>query len=766
MRAGDDVHVVCGHTRWTAAATEVVRQWWGRDPGFTLVDAAASRRLGTLFVPGRAGPPRSSPATRATSSRTSRRTRSSRGAYLTAPVEVEHWSFLAFPQRLEAAARGLPADDHPLDRGLVDGGQRRRSPWSTRRSVRSACSQPHAPDVALVHARGRRPGRQRRLPPAAARGRLGRAGRPARRDRDRRADRRRHPAVGPSRAAARPPGARRCRVPDGRAPRWAVRPLHAGRAATARTSSSGPRCATPAARDDFDEWIRDWVLDVDRPRRLPRRGSEPNGRPRCGPGRPRLVAGRRGRPSARPRRAGERVGARGRVRGARTWPSGSPPSGPTPCSPGPAWPTWRPGWACGRPGRGARLRADRRARPLGLRADAGRPVRVQPPRLPVGDDAADSSEILGMVMPGPGHHVRWPASAAPSSTATATSTPPRSPVGRSSSGCGGGNDVASVADEVVVVTPSRRSGPSRRCRYVTSPGAAVSHLVTDLGTFEKRDGRFVLTAVAGADAVSWPASTRATSSAGGTGRRRRVVELEPPTADEVEALRRWDPRGLLPQGLMGRSPAARRFEVAPLGAAGAHPGRGTGSPGPRRLTSSRAAPAGGPAPRGAVMAAQPAVRRQPVERREPGGRAVHHGHRHDAVERHHRARARPSSSYRPGSAASRCPRPGRASSCTAAIAACSWYGPIGAAASVVGDELAPSAIERRVPPRRGPARRAAPAAVAGRCAPAGGRRSAASAPAGRRPRRRRAAARAAAGSAGSPRRSARRGAGRLPEVAV
>ena len=30
-------------------------------------------------------------------------------AYLSGAVEVEHWSFLAFSQRLEAAAKGLPA---------------------------------------------------------------------------------------------------------------------------------------------------------------------------------------------------------------------------------------------------------------------------------------------------------------------------------------------------------------------------------------------------------------------------------------------------------------------------------------------------------------------------------------------------------------------------------------------------------------------------------------------------------------------------------
>ncbi len=36
VAAGDAIHVVCSHTRWTAAINEVVRQWWGREPGFEL----------------------------------------------------------------------------------------------------------------------------------------------------------------------------------------------------------------------------------------------------------------------------------------------------------------------------------------------------------------------------------------------------------------------------------------------------------------------------------------------------------------------------------------------------------------------------------------------------------------------------------------------------------------------------------------------------------------------------------------------------------
>src|SRR3954453_2493593 len=107
VRAGDVLHPVVGHTRWSAATREVVRQWWGRDPQFTLVMLSLSS-LGSLFfrgglvtkvVTGYSGDvfPNFTPNPWFSK------------AYLAGEVEVEHWSFLAFLQRLEAAARGLPA---------------------------------------------------------------------------------------------------------------------------------------------------------------------------------------------------------------------------------------------------------------------------------------------------------------------------------------------------------------------------------------------------------------------------------------------------------------------------------------------------------------------------------------------------------------------------------------------------------------------------------------------------------------------------------
>ncbi|HTK16269.1 MAG TPA: CoA-transferase, partial [Acidimicrobiia bacterium] len=107
VRAGDVLHPVVGHARWTAATREVVRQWWGRDPQFTLVMLSLSS-LGALFfrgglvnkvITGYSGDtfPNFTPNPIFA------------GAYERGEVEVEHWSFLAFVQRLEAGARGLPA---------------------------------------------------------------------------------------------------------------------------------------------------------------------------------------------------------------------------------------------------------------------------------------------------------------------------------------------------------------------------------------------------------------------------------------------------------------------------------------------------------------------------------------------------------------------------------------------------------------------------------------------------------------------------------
>lgn len=116
--------------------------------------------------------------------------------------------------------------------------------------------------------------------------------------------------------------------------------------------------------------------------------------------------------------------------------------------------------------------------------------------------------------------------------------------GRFLVGSGGANDIASAARDVVAVTQQSRHRLVESLPYVTSPGQNLSTLVTDLGVFEKRDGRLVLTRyhlVAGQDAQAavekirsrcgWPLVVAADLQAS------RV-----PAAMDLLRLRLFDPR--------------------------------------------------------------------------------------------------------------------------------------------------------------------------------------------------------------------------------
>jgi len=109
-------------------------------------------------------------------------------------------------------------------------------------------------------------------------------------------------------------------------------------------------------------------------------------------------------------------------------------------------------------------------------------------------------------------------------------------------GSGGGNDVASTAAENVIVATLTPQRTVAACSYVTSPGTRVSALVTDLGTFEKREpgGELELTALAPGATVGEIRELCGWELAVAPG---ELPVLAPPTDAEVHALRRWDPRG-------------------------------------------------------------------------------------------------------------------------------------------------------------------------------------------------------------------------------
>ncbi len=149
VQPGDTVQVMLGHSRWTAAARELARQFWGSDPGFTLVMTSLGA-LGALFF--RGGLVRKVvTAYSGNSFPTYTPNRVFREAYESGEVEVEHWSILTLSQRMEAAARGLPA---AVTGSLVGSSMAENDAFAVIESPFGPLGvlEPLAPDVALVHA--------------------------------------------------------------------------------------------------------------------------------------------------------------------------------------------------------------------------------------------------------------------------------------------------------------------------------------------------------------------------------------------------------------------------------------------------------------------------------------------------------------------------------------------------------------------------------------------------------------------------------------
>ncbi len=149
VRAGDTILVMMGHSRWTAAAREVARQFWGTEPGFTLVMTSLGA-LGAAFFHG--GLVRKViTAYSGNSFPTYTPNPIFRRAYESGHVEVEHWSILTLSQRLEAAARGLPA---AVTGSLVGSSMAENDAFTVVDSPFGPLGllEPLVPDVALVHA--------------------------------------------------------------------------------------------------------------------------------------------------------------------------------------------------------------------------------------------------------------------------------------------------------------------------------------------------------------------------------------------------------------------------------------------------------------------------------------------------------------------------------------------------------------------------------------------------------------------------------------
>ncbi len=549
VRPGDAVHVVTGHGRWTAAARELVRCHWGSDPAFTLVMLSLSS-LGTLFfrgglvrkvVTGYSGDvfPNFTPNP------------VFGDAYLSGAVEVEHWSFLTFLQRLEAAARGLPA----VVTGSLAGSSMEAnagfaavpSPFGGEPVGLLA---PFAPDVALLHAPiADRSGNVAFQPPllegvwgalAARRG-----------------------AVVTVEAVVDDirPWSHLVRIPAHRVLAVAEAPLgaHPGGlfARDVPVEAYGEdivfwaEARDASRRERFDDWLRHWVLDpADQTDYVDRLGPE-------------RVAGLRRRAApdswrddeaASPPDLDAPVGAweRATVLAARHVADRIVATGAHAVLAG-AGVANLASWLA------VRLARDGGAE-VALTAELGlwdyEPTPADPyvfnhRSFPTATMLADTETVLGMLVGGPGTTTlgclgaaqidRW-------GNVNSTEVPGRAFL----VGSGGGNDVASAADEVVVVATLTPRRTTEEVPYVTSPGRRVRALVSDLGTFTKgEDETFVLTAVPVGDGPVTDRVARVEAVCGWPLQVAAAVEEQPaPTAAEVEALRRWDPEGrfLRPDG--------------------------------------------------------------------------------------------------------------------------------------------------------------------------------------------------------------------------
>ena len=537
VRAGDVIHPVVGHTRWTAATREIVRQWWGRDPQFTLVMLSLSS-LGALFFRGRLVRKVITGYSGDTFPNFTPNPWFAR-AYERGEVEVEHWSFLSFSQRLEAAARGLPAI---ATRSIAGSSMAANEGFATVESPFGEVGllAPLAPDVAVLHAPlADRAGNVALHPPllegvwgalAARRGTIVTAER----------------VVDDIR-----PWSHLVRVPAHRVLAVVECPMgaHPGGLYTGTLPVDGygedydfwvdARAATRAEPDAYDAWIRAWVLDVEhqqqwidrlgteRVQALRRKASPESWRDDETAYPPDLAAPVNGWERAAVWGA-RYLAERARATGAHAVLAGAGVANLA---------AWLGVQLARAAGSDVQLTAE-----IGLwgyDATVADPFVLNHRNFPTATMLGDAQLVLGALVGG-AHTTTigclGGAQIDRFGNINSTHVLPRPFL----VGSGGGNDVASTAAENVIVATLTPQRTVVDCSYITSPGSHVRALVTDLGTFEKRDGELALTSLApgaGFEDVqalcAWELEPPVND----------LPVLDPPTGDEVAALRRWDPRG-------------------------------------------------------------------------------------------------------------------------------------------------------------------------------------------------------------------------------
>jgi acyl CoA:acetate/3-ketoacid CoA transferase alpha subunit len=537
VHAGDVLHPVVGHTRWTAATREVVRQWWGRDPGFTLAMLSLSS-LGALFFRGNLVRKVITGYSGDTFPNFTPNPWFAR-AYETGAVQVEHWSFLAFSQRLEAAARGLPA---VVTRSIGGSSMEANDAFARAQTPFGEVGllAPLVPDVTLMHALvADREGNVVVHPPllegiwgalAARRGVIVTVER----------------IVDDVR-----PWSHLVRIPAHRVLAVVECPMgaHPGGLYTGDVPVDGygedydfwvdARAATRAGDDEYDAWIRHWVLEVD---------SQDQWVERLGPERVSALRAKadpeswRADAAAHPPDLDAPVNAweRAAVWGARHLAARVTATGANAVLAG-AGVANLAAWLGVRMARDAGADVKLTAE-IGLwdyDATIGDPFVLNHRNFPTATMLTDAQFVLGALVGGSGTTTIGCLGGAQVDrfgNINSTGIPPRPFL----VGSGGGNDVASTAAENVIVATLTPQRTVADCGYITSPGVHMQALVTDLAVFEKRDGVLQVTALAPGVAFAEVEALCGWNLVAPAG---ELPVLDAPTADEVGALRRWDPRG-------------------------------------------------------------------------------------------------------------------------------------------------------------------------------------------------------------------------------
>lgn len=543
VHAGDALHIYVGHTRWTAAAREVVRQWWGRDPHFTLIMLSLST-LGGLFFRGGLVEKVITGYSGDTFPNFTPNPHFAR-AYEAGTVAVEHWSFLAFTQRLEAAAKGLPAITTRSIEGSSmaenDAYARVDSPFGP-----VGLLAPLTPDVALLHAPvADRAGNVAIHPPmlegvwgalAARRGAIVTVER----------------IVDDLRAFSH-----RVCIPAHRVLAVVETPMgaHPGGLYPGELPVDGYGedyefwvDARAASRDpqEYDAWIKRWVLDVTTQEQwLEQLGAErvEHLRAKAEPDSWHWDQANYVADLDAPVNAWERAAVWGaRVLAERIVADDAHAvlagAGVANLS---AW-------------LGAEIaRAD--GHPVELTAEIGlwgyRPVPADPfvlnhRNFPRSTMLSDAGTVLGTLVGGPGTRTIACLGGAQVDRFGNINSTTLQPDGPFLVGSGGGNDVASTATECVVVATLTPTRTPAACPYITSPGRATTTLVTDLGILAKPDPGAELTLIAvpdGADPIEERIATAVAACGWPLEVAPHVATISAPTPEEVAALRQWDPRG-------------------------------------------------------------------------------------------------------------------------------------------------------------------------------------------------------------------------------